>query len=128
MLERVPGCDGLGDASYDYCILNPYAASATQAPTEGEMMVASATQAPTESAMMVVMAAEQTSAPTLPLLEIVADNKDSLLGLCQGKCKDNGDCEGDLLCFAREEGDIDVPGCSGIPEGKYYYCVAPLIR
>jgi hypothetical protein len=37
-----------------------------------------------------------------------------LTGLCEectGDCDDDSDCEGDMICFQRSSGDLDVPGC-----------------
>ena len=34
------------------------------------------------------------------------------LGLCEGDCDNDDDCEGDLECYQRGKND-SVPGCSG---------------
>jgi len=49
----------------------------------------------------------------------------SPLGLCQGDCDDNSECEGDLVCFERI-GEEEVPGCSGTVEGSFDFCVPPI--
>ena len=33
-------------------------------------------------------------------------------GVCEGDCDNDDDCEGDLICKQRDEGD-SIPGCSG---------------
>ena len=36
------------------------------------------------------------------------------------------DCEGDLECFYRDDGDDGPPGCLGTPYIGYDYCFQPL--
>lgn len=52
------------------------------------------------------------------------------LGECQGDCDDNEDCEGELICFHRDNaGDYNkpVPGCLGgaDDDSRTDYCVLP---
>lgn len=46
------------------------------------------------------------------------------LGLCEGDCDRNSDCEGDLVCFQRNPGE-EVPGCRGgkSDTSRSDYCV-----
>lgn len=46
------------------------------------------------------------------------------LGECLGDCDTDEDCEGDLICFQRDEGE-PVPGCYGQYESNWDYCVQP---
>lgn len=71
MLELVPGCSGLGDVSYDYCVMDP---AGTKAPSN---VPVGFTQAPAMS-------------PTnFADLVFVVDGVKEPLGICQGDC-DNG--------------------------------------
>ena len=57
-----------------------------------------------------------------PELLDVALVPSSVLGLCEGDCDSNDDCDEGLLCFERdEEGDLP-PGCSGTATGDWDYC------
>lgn len=52
-------------------------------------------------------------------------NRDEPCGRCEGHCFDNDDCEGDLVCFQKDEGltGIDaVPGCIGEDKSKTDWC------
>ena len=107
----------------------------TAAPTETPMMMT--TMAPSETpitvvtmpASVVVLGAEE-EPPTIaeatiePFLVTVGKDNDGLLGLCEGKCKDDDDCEGDLICLNRDSED-EVPGCGGEPKGGDDYCINP---
>merc|ERR1712127_441898 len=46
------------------------------------------------------------------------------LGLCEGDCESNYDCEGDLICFHRQ-GLKPIPGCLGDGVSGHDYCVTP---
>lgn len=48
------------------------------------------------------------------------------LGLCEGDCDTNDDCEGDLVCYQRSKYE-SVPGCSGGEFDSYNndYCIDP---
>jgi len=39
-------------------------------------------------------------------------NPSNPLGLCEGDCDNNNDCDGDLICYQREK-NVAVPGCDG---------------
>jgi len=58
---------------------------------------------------------------TLEVLQDVAEDPTSILGLCQGDCDNDDQCEGDLKCFQREEG-TPIPGCRGSANGAWDYC------
>ncbi|KAG7345941.1 PhoD-like phosphatase [Nitzschia inconspicua] len=49
---------------------------------------------------------------------------------CQGDCKSDGDCQGDLVCYkkigrAKSDKDATVPGCVGLDFSKTDWCVSP---
>lgn len=46
------------------------------------------------------------------------------LGLCEGDCDGDYDCEGDLVCHQRD-GTRKVPGCAGSGTADRDYCVKP---
>ena len=50
------------------------------------------------------------------------------LGECEGDCDSDNDCEGDFVCFQRDEGEA-VPGCyvgsGGSLNNNWDYCVRP---
>ncbi|GKZ00110.1 hypothetical protein MPSEU_000964400 [Mayamaea pseudoterrestris] len=46
------------------------------------------------------------------------------LGECQGDCDSDNDCDGDLVCHQRDDGE-EVPGCSGVAESNWDYCIRP---
>ncbi|CAB9510452.1 expressed unknown protein [Seminavis robusta] len=144
-VEPVPGCVGTGSVSYDYCIIDPYATASptmdpnsTPAPSEPITMSPTTTMtdapttntntgAPTNWDPLVISAFEPpTASPTFqPLLATVDKDSDGPLGLCEGKCKTDDDCEGDLICLDRDSED-EVPGCGGSPHKGDDYCIYPL--
>jgi len=148
-LEPVPGCSGLGQTSYDYCIVAEIAVVEAAAPMEvtgAPMDVAEApmdvvdapTMTPTVVTPAVVESAfdvQQGAESALPALQIIdgggKNNKDkdntgvaavTSFGLCQGDCYDDEECESGLVCLERDNG-ASVPGCSGTSYGKNSYCV-----
>ena len=62
-------------------------------------------------------------------VEYVGHSK-SGLSICQGDCRTDDDCLGDLKCFHRENGDPCPPGCRGDCElynnGRRDFCYDPL--
>jgi len=44
-----------------------------------------------------------------------------MLGLCEGDCDIDSDCQGNLTCFQRET-DGEVPGCNGTTISEMDYC------
>ena len=62
----------------------------------------------------------------IPSLDFIKNPPDSALGLCEGECDTNSDCQGDLICYQRDKND-PVPGCSGgTSEGSLSdYCIDP---
>ena len=44
------------------------------------------------------------------------------LGVCEGDCDGDENCEGDLICFQRD-GSEPVPGCNGMGARGGDYCV-----
>jgi hypothetical protein len=57
--------------------------------------------------------------------DIVGNNGNPLskfpLGLCEGDCDNDGECESGLTCFQRD-GDEPVPGCTGRAKRGIDYC------
>lgn len=51
------------------------------------------------------------------------------LGLCQGDCDSDIECQGSLICYQRDEGE-EVPGCDGgqEDESRTDFCVKPGCR
>lgn len=69
--------------------------------------------------------------PELEIVEIVNINVDSLiLGVCQGDCDDDSNCQPGLRCLDRSGTDPvpGVPGCSGDPERGSDYCYQPSLE
>eukprot|EP01083_Nonionella_stella_P166183 554850_1 len=44
---------------------------------------------------------------------------------CEGDCDGNAQCSENLLCWERNPGDPNPPGCSGIPTPDWDYCYDP---
>lgn len=132
-LEEVPGCAGSGSRSFDYCIIDPNPSTFSPTEMETTIMTGAPTIAPTiaPTEPQIAVAAEEASileptmTPTMePMLVTVDKYRDGLLGLCEGKCKEDDDCEGDLICMERDEED-EVPGCAGVPHRGDDYCINP---
>ena len=90
LLEPVPGCSGLGQTSYDYCIENPgYAPAPAMAPDALPVETIMPTFGVPE---VIASGMEEPASAPLPAVEIVesADKEDKdkvavgSLGLCQG--------------------------------------------
>ncbi|KAI2506108.1 hypothetical protein MHU86_8339 [Fragilaria crotonensis] len=45
-------------------------------------------------------------------------------GECEGDCDTDSHCEGNLVCFQKDE-DVPVPGCRGTDNSRTDYCVDP---
>ena len=58
------------------------------------------------------------------LVDVGVDPYSSMpLGLCEGDCDDDDECEGDLICFHNEGSDSNVPwGCEGPASIPWDYC------
>ena len=59
----------------------------------------------------------------LPSLEIVSGHSGSL-GMCQGDCNSNSDCQSGLFCYQRNAYE-SVPGCNGLDASGSDYCIDP---
>ena len=46
------------------------------------------------------------------------------LGVCEGDCDRDSDCQGNLICFQRSGGE-PVPGCTGSDNSRTDYCISP---
>lgn len=70
---------------------------------------------PTQSPTTEPTTAAPSSSPTDAVLEYVGLNPNETLSHCQGDCDDVDDCEGNLICYQRDdENDTTVPGCTGL--------------
>ena len=105
----VPGCDGVGRKNSDYCIGSvtpgPTKSPIKRSPTGG---TSEPTKSPSKSPVMITLGPTNspTNAPTpapatpeptkspsdLPLLETIVGAVGPL-GICQGDCQDDDDCE-----------------------------------
>ena len=45
---------------------------------------------------------------------------DGNCGICSGDCDTDEDCAEDLVCYQRETGGVDVPGCSWGENSDWY--------
>ena len=65
------------------------------------------------------------SSPTLSFEDYTMDGcGNDPCGQCAGDCDRDTDCEGDLICFQRED-DESVVGCSGDASSGWDYCYDP---
>ena len=55
------------------------------------------------------------------------ESADTNLKICEGDCDNDSDCVGDLICYERDGTNLEthLPGCQGIPEYGWDYCVNP---
>ena len=70
---------------------------------------------------------KQTSHRRLPQIQSFgADPTDHYpLGLCQGDCDDDSQCQPGLICYQRNSGD-PIPGCTGNLKSRTDFCIYPL--
>jgi len=94
--DLVPGCDGEGYASKNYCAYPGGSALPTNSPTKALVL----------SRIVMKGGSPPVTSP---------------LSLCEGECDDDDQCQDSLVCYRREESET-LPGCSGAIEGKNY-CV-----
>jgi hypothetical protein len=133
----IPGCDGTPGADRtDFCYDPANAPGST--PTDDDTFVsAPTTPAPVVAAAPTVVAATPTVAqPTFPTdthpvaiqgtLDKVGGNQNPSnafpLGLCEGDCDGDTDCEGGLVCHQRD-GNETVPSCEGTGDSDMDYCI-----
>ena len=101
--ESVAGCRGAASSGWDYCY-DPRGSVSAPAPP-------------------------LTPRPAPPPTTLFVDATtygcgDTLCGLCQGDCDNDGECQGNLVCFQRT-GDEPVAGCSGESSPGWDYCYDP---
>ena len=116
---KIPGCEGgESDASKtDYCVLpesledGPSQPAPTKSPTTGRPTIDTARE---ESSIAITFHGVNPPPSKRPL------------GLCQGDCDRDADCESGLRCFQRSGGHQRVPGCSNgeLDPSKSDYCIA----
>jgi hypothetical protein len=87
----------------------------------------------TSQAEEVATTTTTSTSPLLRVREVTKENWDGKtkskyfpLGLCEGECDRDRDCQGDLICYQRGAGDT-VPGCSGAPNSNSDFCVDPQV-
>eukprot|EP00980_Cylindrotheca_fusiformis_P013668 scaffold3515_cov126-Cylindrotheca_fusiformis.AAC.17 len=123
--EPVPGCiGGASDGSRtDYCVL-PEGGTPVQAPTPAPVPFTTTpppppppTQGPTPPPTPAPI-----QYPAIPL----SYSTRFPLGLCQGDCDRNSDCQTGLVCFQRNK-NVAVPGCIGGENdgSRSDFCVVP---
>ena len=121
-LAPIPGCMGTGSALWGYCSNSiPSAAPAvrsrgpTRAPAFGSRgPIASPT----------VSSPAPTAARKPLVFPIRTCTVDSPCDECQGDCRYDLDCKGDLVCF-QKDGSIPIPGCVGDDKSRTDWCVDP---
>ena len=62
--------------------------------------------------------------PQYPLLVSIDWDVSRILGMCEGDCDKDSDCQAGLVCFHRK-GIEAVPGCSGTGRNSMGYCTIP---
>lgn len=112
--EEVPGCSG-GKSDWsltDYCAY-PVSSSPSEIPSD------SPSSDPSPSPVAPPTIATPSATPNSPsavkalyVYNGVPPPSAYPLGLCEGDCNTDSDCEAGLVCFQREHYDA-VPGCSG---------------
>lgn len=121
-LAPIPGCMGTGSAQWGYCSNSipsaaPVAGSRrpTKAPAIGSRGPLASPSVPTR-------------APTAgwkPLvIPIRTCTVDSPCDECQGDCRYDLDCKGDLVCFQKDP-NVPIPGCLGNDASRTDWCVNP---
>ncbi|KAG7349099.1 peptidoglycan-binding domain protein [Nitzschia inconspicua] len=133
--DAVPGCSGGeqdGTVS-DYCIrLEDFAEE-----TSGRVPSAIPPSVPSSHPSSIPSTAPSSipsdlpsnipsSVPTLPWgkLAVVSEPISGPLGLCEGDCDSDDDCEAGLICWLRESGDEPIPYCQGSPgNSRSDFCV-----
>lgn len=102
--EPILGCGGDAESKIDYCV----------SPTVTTLTVLKPTSAPVAKK------------PNLEYKGASGIPQDAFpLGLCEGTCNSNDECEGDLICLQRRD-DEAVPGCEGDGVSGANYCVKSL--
>lgn len=112
--QVIPGCAGNGKSFLytNFCVHKDHTFSPTIAPTKSADPTISTV--PTTTPTLYPTTVPTTSlAPTQTVsLKFVAWAPSELLGWCQGHCRRDSDCAGDMECFQRS-GSRVVPGCTG---------------
>lgn len=75
---------------------------------------------------------DSTEQPLAGSLGMVGDNGIPAsvfpLGRCLGDCDSDSQCEGNLRCFQRNQGDPGPPGCTGMAVGATDYCYEVVVN
>eukprot|EP00980_Cylindrotheca_fusiformis_P009773 scaffold2155_cov96-Cylindrotheca_fusiformis.AAC.4 len=104
----------------------------TASPTTSFQPTPVASDRPSQVPTEFLSDAPSTQPSIAPLfLNFVQENADSdfFFGPCEGDCDTDADCELGLVCFQRDAGVANVPGCVGnanlINNGNEDYCIFP---
>ena len=119
--ESVAGCRGAASSGWDYCY-DPR--GSVSAPAPAPPLTPRPAPSPTPRPPP-----PPTPRPAPPPTTLFVDATtygcgDTLCGLCQGDCDNDGECQGNLVCFQRT-GDEPVAGCSGESSPGWDYCYDP---
>lgn len=123
---HVPGCTGgeQDGTSSDYCIrLEDFPEGATTSRLPSPSPVPSTT--PSSSASENLSTASNSShIQPRGELTVFPDPITRPLGLCQGDCDSDEDCEDGLICWMRNAGDTPIPFCNGpVGTSRTDFCV-----
>ena len=62
----------------------------------------------------------------LQSIKFRGSNPNFKLGQCEGDCDKDGDCQGSLVCYQKDQGGSGiVPGCSGKDTSRNDFCIDP---
>lgn len=110
---EVPGCSGRDTSRNDFCIDPADVGGAPSGPSPTSPTAPA--PAPTSSGSRTALFNYGASPPSSVFP----------LGVCEGDCDVDSDCEGNLRCLQRGSNAGPVPGCNGRDDGKTDYCVSP---
>lgn len=111
-VNAAPGCIGQDLSRTDWCVL----------PTSLQVPVPTPKALPVNIPPLVVPVA---SVPAIPLVEKVRKCTTSdQCKRCEGHCSSDGDCQGDLVCFQKVDGNPSVPGCIGKDFSRTDWCTS----
>jgi hypothetical protein len=142
----VPGCKGgENDRSRtDYCVHkdssqapispptkapsnSPLSIPTSPAPSESPSLSSPPTPAPTPVPTPAPTASKGPSNPNFPALVSYGGSPPDYrfpLGLCEGDCDLDSQCQAGMICFQRTQ-NVPVPGCAGNDHTKTDYCIYP---
>jgi len=137
--ETIPGCSGNGISAYDYCV-DPVLVTIGVDPSGilGLCRGDCDTDSDCEGSLKCFQRNGSETIPGCigsgqngydycyqPALVDLGVEPSVTLGLCEGDCDNDSDCEAGLECFQRD-GLETVPGCGGSGTSAYDYCIEPV--